>query len=326
MVMPNALLRGPIIGLVALSMTAHAEPKLATTPTPVLSDHLTLSLPQGMRIEARGHSIMAADASAEHETRGVLDVGKGRFVMMAYELFAAPGADFKASVNASLKAEGVTATLESLAIPAPLVGFGAAVTTTGKDDANLIYMAYVASGDHSVQMLAFYVNPDGFTADAAGFTALAKKMSASIRAGKRALDVKAKDHKFRGAGSDKLVVSAPDGWVSSTQDGPDFSVYHLRKMVDLGATDSPSCGIYIGGHPSFQHTQAGVPDAKVKQVAGKLLGGATSWHEWTNGARTMTEAIVEHPLQKSLRLHVFCSAAGDLTPLRKIAETLRVEK
>jgi len=325
MVMPKLLSRGPIIGLVLHAMTAHAEPKLATAPTPVLSDHLTLTLAQGMRIEARGHSIMAADASAEHETRGVLDVGKGRFVMMAYELFAAPGADFKASVDANLNAQGVTAKLEAIALPAPLVGFGATVTATGKDEANLIYMAYVASGDHSVQLVAFYVNPDGFTADAAGFTTLAKKMSMSIRAGKRALDVKAKDHKFRGAGTDKLVVSAPDGWVSSTQDGPDFSVYHLRKMVDLGASDSPSCGIYIGGHPSFQHTQAGVPDAKVTQVPGKLLGTTTSWHEWTNG-RTMSEAIVEHPLQKSLRVHVFCSASGDLTPLRKIAETLRVEK
>jgi len=45
-----------------------------------------------------------------------------------------------------------------------------------------------------------------------------------------------------------------------------------------------------------------------------------------NGGRTMNEAIVEHPLQKSLHVHVFCSATGDLTPLRKIAETLRVEK
>jgi hypothetical protein len=321
--MQTRLLGGPIIGLV-VAMTAHAEPKLATAPTPVLADHLTLSLAQGMRIEARGHSIMAADASAEHETRGVLDVGKGRFVMMAYELFAASGADFKSAVDARLQADGITAKAEPLALPAPLVGFGAAVTATGKDDANLIYLAYVASGDRSVQLFAFYVNPDGF-ADGAGFTALAKKMTASIRAGKRVLDVKAKDHKFRGAGSDKLAVSAPDGWVSSTQDGPDFSVYHLRKMTDLGASDGASCGIYIGGHPAFQHAQVGIADAKVTQVPGKLLGTATSWHDWTNGAVAMTEAIVEHPLQKSLRVHVFCSARGDLTPLRKIAETLRVE-
>src|SRR5215475_586926 len=125
MVMPKLLLRGPIIGLVVHAMTAHAEPKLATTPTPVLSDHLTLSLAQGMRIEPRSHSIMAAHEPAEHETRSVLDVGNARFVMMAYELFAAPGADFKASVDANLKSRGVTASLVSLALPAPLVGFGA---------------------------------------------------------------------------------------------------------------------------------------------------------------------------------------------------------
>ncbi len=319
------ILRGPIIGLIALAMTAHAEPKLATTPTPVLSDHLQLTLAQGMRVEARGHSIMAAEASPEHETRGVLDVGKGRFVMMAYELFAAPSGDFKAAVGANLKAQGIPANIEALALAAPRAGGFVPVTATGKDEANLIAMAYVASADHSVQLLAFYVNPDGF-ADAAGFTALAKKMAASTRAGKRTLDIKAKDHKFRGAGTDKLVVSAPDGWVSSAQDGPDFSVYHLRKIVDLGADDGPSCGIYIGGFPSFQHTQAGIADAKVTKVAGKLLGTATTWHDWPDGARTMTEAIVEHPLQKSLHVHVFCSARGDLAPLRKIAETLRVEK
>ena len=310
---------------------AEAKPtdyKLATTRTSVLGDHLSLTLGAGMKIEPRGHSIMAADASNEDETRGVLDNGTMRLVMMAYELYAKPTADFKAAVAADLKAQGeplASAKLEPLKLPAPLSGIAVTPVPSGKDDANLIYMVYVASGDHSVQLLSFYVNPDGIS-DLAGFMALVHQIAASAIAGKRQLAFAAKDHEFRGAGTDKLVITAPDGFVSTTQDGPDFSVHRLREVGDLGSA-SRSCGIYLGGHPSYQHKQAGIADANVKSVAGKLLGTAATWHSWSDGSRFTIEAIVPHPLQASLVVHTFCTATTEaaLDSLRKIAETLRVK-
>jgi len=187
-------------------------------------------------------------------------------------------------------------------------------------------MVYVASGDHSVQLLSFYVNPDGI-ADLAGFMALVRQIAASATAGKRQLAFAAKDHEFRGAGTDKLVISAPEGFVSTTQDGPDFSVYRLREVGDLGGA-ARSCGIYLGGHPSYQHKQAGIADTNVKNVAGKVLGTTATWHSWSDGSRFTIEAIVPHPLQSSLVVHTFCTAPteGGLDALRKIAETLRVKR
>jgi hypothetical protein len=192
------------------------------------------------------------------------------------------------------------------------------------DEANLMYIAFVASADHSAQMIAFYVNRFG-VADLAGFRALAQEMVKSIAAGKRLLSVAARDHKFRGAGSDKLVISAPAGFASSTQDGPDFSVYHLRQVADLG-TIAPSCGIYLGGYPSYQHEQAGIDSAKVENVPGRLLGTSATWRSWKNGSMLTIEAMAPYPKQ-DLIVHMFCSAtkASELDELRMMAETLRVE-
>jgi len=76
-----------VLSSVGMAFAKPTDYKLATARTSVLGDHLSLTLGAGMKIEPRGHSIMAADASNEDETRGVLDNGKMRLVMMAYELY-----------------------------------------------------------------------------------------------------------------------------------------------------------------------------------------------------------------------------------------------
>lgn len=309
--------------------TADAKPdlKLSTTRTPVLGDHLSLLLPATIKMEQRRPSIMAAEASQEDETRGVFDSGSSRLVFMAYELYATPTSDFKAAVTRDVAQVGdaaKSAVVTPITLPAPLTGFAAKLAPDGKQGANLIYIAYVASADHSVQQLAFYLNPQGM-ADVASYQAAAEAIVKSIVPGKRKIELAARDHKFRGAGTDKLVISAPANITSSSQDGPDFSVYRLREVAELGAA-SPSCGIYLGGHPSYQHKQVGIADSAVKNIPGKLLGQSITWHAWSQ-ATNMIEAMVDHPKQKGLVVHVFCSAdkPARLDDMRKMAETLRVE-
>jgi hypothetical protein len=90
----------------------------------------------------------------------------------------------------------------------------------------------------------------------------------------------------------------------------------------LGAS-APSCGVYVGGHPSPQHKQQ-ESKAKVTASAGKLLGTKTDWSTWTADGRTSTEALVDHPGGR-LKVHAFCSAATDaeVADARKLVETLR---
>src|SRR5262245_7564988 len=112
---------------------APADKKLSQTRTSLLGDHLTIALPADMKIAPRRASIMSAENSGEDETRAMLDDGKARFVMMAYELYALGGTDVKATVEADFKRGGYAGALEALALPKPLVGFATTPATVAKD-------------------------------------------------------------------------------------------------------------------------------------------------------------------------------------------------
>jgi hypothetical protein len=297
-----------------------ADKKLAAAATPVLGDHFTVSLPDGMASAPRRASIMAAENAPEDETRAMLDDGPARFVMMAYELYALAGADPKVTVEADFKRAGHVATFASLALPKPLVGFQFTPTKfTSDKEANLVYGTYVVSGDGTIQVLAFYVNAVG-AAHAADWSALAKKVIGSLAPGKRVIGGAAGD---RPAGD--LVLTVPAGWVTSPQPGPDFLVTHIRKLAVLGQ-ESPSCGVYVGHHPTPQY-KAGLLKTAIKPFAGTLLGTKVDWDIWTTRGRWSTEALAAHPNGKD-RVHAFCSAATEteLADVRKIAATLRKKK
>jgi hypothetical protein len=122
---------------------APADKKLAPTKTSLRGDHLSLALPAGMKIAPRRASIMSAENSSEDETRAMLDDGKARFVMMAYDLYALGGADVKATIEADFKRGGHAGKLEPLALPKPLVGFATMPPAVTKDrEANLAYAAW----------------------------------------------------------------------------------------------------------------------------------------------------------------------------------------
>jgi hypothetical protein len=301
----------------ALAMAdSPADKKLSSTRTALLGDHLTVTLPAGMKVVPRQASIMSAEASNEDETRAILDDGKARFVVMSYELYALAGKDVKATVEADARSQGLTEPLEALVLPAPLVGFAISPPVAKDREANITYAAWIASGDGTMQFVAFYVNPDGAVQGPA-WAALGKKVTATLAPGKRVLAPKAGDRKL----SDGLALTVPDGWVASTQPGPDFTVNHLRKLVALGQA-APSCGVYVGHHPSSQYRQSETK-AKATTTAGKLLGAKVDWTSWSAGGRSTTEAMAKHPSAGTV--HVFCSAGteAELAALRRMAESLR---
>ena len=147
-----------------------------TQQVQLLGGRLEAALPAAMKLQARGHHIMAAEASGEHETRAILDLGPARLVMMTYELFALTGSDFQAAIFADKQAQGEPTDafrLEPLTVAAPLTAIAELPTAIpGDADANLVYGAWIGHADGTVQLLAFYVNPAG-ARDAAPWAQLA---------------------------------------------------------------------------------------------------------------------------------------------------------
>jgi len=138
----------PALPLVALAAEPAKPPgpaglALEATPVEVLAGRLTVQVPQGMRLEARQASIMAAPEAGEDESRLVLDHQGVRLVVMVYELYARVEGDLldaaRADVAAGWGEQAKDCKLEALAVGKPL----AAVANipprpTGAGPANLV--------------------------------------------------------------------------------------------------------------------------------------------------------------------------------------------
>jgi hypothetical protein len=327
----SALNSGGTVYADAPATKALGQLTLGEKSTALLGGRLCVKVPATAKVEARGHNIMAAREADDDETRIVVDAGEQRLVLMTYELYALTGGDLDKAARADVAAkwgkEAGTLKLEKFAVAAPLTAVAVIrPQPEGKREANLVLALYVGSEDGTVQYLAFYVNPAAIK-DVAGATSLAKRIAASVTAGSRKLSSKAGSRRFPGVDGDQLVIMVPEGFVASTQEGPDFAVYHLYKLVVLGKPAS-ACSIYLGGHPSYQYEQAEKRPEKVTPLKGKLFWQEVAWQNWSQAGRTTTEVIVPHPKGKGMTVHVFCSASSqnEAAALRTMAETLRVDE
>jgi hypothetical protein len=344
---PPLALRTAVRGAVTLlALATLATPATATagdlgklaldkTPIDLLGGRLTMRFPAGARIEARGRSIMAAPEAAQHETRIVLEKGSEKLVVMTFELFALAGPDFEQQVRKELggwKGKGGAAyAVAPLATGSPkLRAFAATPPVFDLErQAVLVLGMFVAHVDGTVQYVGFFVNPAAGK-DAAGCTGLVTRIAATLAPGARTLP---RTGGLRGldvlAVETELQATVPAGWVASVQPGPDFIVHHLRKLTPYGAA-TVSIGLYIGGHPSYQHRQTDGPAPQVTVVKGKLFGKDVEWQQWRRGAgkdaATTHEAIAPLPGNDRLRLHVFATVADAalLKEIHAIVATLKV--
>jgi hypothetical protein len=162
---------------------------------------------------------MAAATPDEEESRVVVDAGKERLVVMAYELYALSGGNLeeaaRADVADSWGKEAAGVKLEKLTVAPPLTAVALVPPRQDRQrDANLVLGLFVGNGDGTVQYLAFYANPAG-AGDGAGAAALCRKIAATVRAGSRRLSRKSGPRSFPGIGNDRLVITAPEGFVTS---------------------------------------------------------------------------------------------------------------
>lgn len=286
--------------------------------TPLLGGRLVFRMPDGARIEPRRTSIMAARQSSDEETRVVLVPGKGdlaRFVMMANELFALGTGDAVADLK-QLDGPGEHAKVEQLVAGGGL-HVAAVVPGNQRSDSPLcVLLLLVERPDRTAVQLAFFVLPE-MAGERAQWTARAKAISRSLTAGAHGLALSS-EHRVDLGGGRVLVVRSPAPSVLTRQPGPDFLVVHLRELNRIGGLPA-AMGIYIGGYPSYQFEQAGVPAAQVQKVAGKLLGHDVKWMRWTDQDVVMLEAMTK--LDDHEVLHVFVhGTAADAAALRSAAE------
>ena len=133
----------------------------------------------------------------------------------------------------------------------------------------------------------------------------------TLAAGKRSLDLSAGSRKL----GTRFELAVPEGTLVAPQQGPDFYVYRVLVVRELG-TPAPQMGIYVGTHPSYQ------PPTGAKEIPGKVLGKAVTWLETTTNGVVEREALVELS-DTSVHLFMAASSAADADALVSTASTLR---
>lgn len=315
--------------LVLLAIQAFAA---ETETVNALNNRLTLSMPKGTRNQARNENIMAASAASEGETRLVCEEGEKKLVVMVWETFRRAGDDYKTEVPKALKewSEGESTPFNIANIGEDITA-GIPTKPNEKDDAILYAAAYFRHKDKSILRIGVYFNPEYHkTPDQC--TALAKDIIGSVRSGERALDLRKGERVLDILNSPfKMVVSVPEGWTYTTQRGPDFLVHTLQEVSVFGVS-AASIGIYVGGHPGYNHLRVDKDSLTKHTRKAPLFGEPAEWIEYTtkdaDGWKGI-EVIETMPnIDDYWKVHIFFDAEDDksISELLKIVATAKIEK
>ncbi|MBL9027269.1 MAG: hypothetical protein JNL21_34060 [Myxococcales bacterium] len=328
--------RAVLVGLAAAALGCReVPPPIPEAPGPkepgqagesgraeLLAGHLLVTLPAGAIDEPRRTSIMAAPQSTTDESRVVLEGGGpdglARFVMMASELYLLGSGDLRADASRLVARGERVVELGDAKVPL----FVIEPTAEPLPDRPVFVLgAVVGSPDGSLQEVTFFILPE-MLEQRAEYADRARAIVKTLAAGPRKLEARGGPASF----GKTLEADLPPGFLVTSQPGPDFEVYRARKLTkagDRGAT----LGIYLGGHPALQHTQAardGGPEPPATSEDGTLLEQKTTWVVWTTKEGVKVKETVLK-LGEHEAVHVFALAGTDedLATLMKIASSLR---
>ena len=278
---------------------------------------------------------MAAPSADAEVTRVVFDSGPKRIVLMAYELFARTDNDFGSAVYKQTAAFPMKVTVEEWTLAAPLRGYAYfPVSPTRDQEANLVMGLYVVQQDSTVQHLVFFANPPA-ASNSAEVRDLARSIAGTVIPGKRMLNDAPGDRMLYASNKTAVFVTVPSGYVMTEQPGPDFFVYHIRRLTTFGEPGA-SIGVYLGDHPSTDR------EGLNKRDATTLFGKQAQWYEkeskegqmgvFTNALVPLGPSLLGHAISWSGDLpsyaDVFLQAkdAAGIEELKKVAATLRIGK
>jgi hypothetical protein len=298
---------------------------LAEKPMEVLGGRLTVRMPQGSQSRARGHSIMAAPASEQQETRIAFDAGPERLVLMAEEVFAFGGDDFEKNVQEMLAKTGRK--FKANLLPIPAKGLKAVVVTPVHDpdrsrsnDATFVEGIFVQSDDRTIQSLDVYVNRAA-EKNLKDCRMLAHRILTSVAPGGKKLQLEAGERRLFAYSRDlEISIVVDKDTAVTTQKGPDFLVHRIVVLGQLG-TDSDGIGVYVGNHPHFK------PGAK--KESGTVFGKKIDWYSPVGRGRGL-ETCCELPIPGNdhFQAHIWVFAGNDarLATMKQIAETMKLVK
>ena len=285
----------------------------------VLDSRLTVRVPVHATTVPRQRSIMSAPESSQEETRIEVKSGGSSMVIMVRETFTTSGPDFEKAIRTTLRDDPLS--IEPFASKPPLRGY-AYYPSSPHGMKELIWGAYMAQSDGTVELIEFYGDHlQGKLWDQC--TTQAKEIASSLAPGTRRLKLDGGTVKLGPVSNDwDLFATVPSQYVSTMQNGEDFIVYKVKKIVPMGSRQ-PMLGIYIGNAPSF--------DANGNKTGTvTLLGQETDWYDFAKGNRIGTNALVKlisHSEGWPEYAHIFanCSTAAELSELKQIAGTLSIK-
>jgi hypothetical protein len=274
----NRSLHGAAIGVVLHGLacaptTAQVEPAVPAAPAGesrvILGGKFLAVAPKDSVIKHGSHSVMEAPTSQLVEDNLWVERGGFRFVARNRELFVKCNPDFLAQASdivtqiegAPAKGTYRTETLRvgearlpvvSLTLTPPLRTGG----TTYIGDAIVCH----PQGMLAVMVFATNVAPDQ---DLRPAVSLRDQIVSSLSVGPRASRLEKRTERFEG-----FALDVPEGLLFYEDQGPDFVVYRLRQVVELGKPPR-SALLYFGRFPS--------PVDGTEKVPGTLLGQSIMW-------------------------------------------------
>jgi hypothetical protein len=265
----------------------------------LLNGRVYLDFPAAAVNKARSADLMAADPSANVETRIMQDFGPARVVFFARELFRLAGPDLAAQA-ARLDAAGPPLSTRVLLRTDSLL---AVLRTPTRYDSTksavLLGRLLVRPLDGTVLTVDAYVNPAGLSRRA-DYQALAEKVFATLRPGRRLLNRGAHAETYELAAGGRLVFQLPADYAVTKEGKHDFEVYHLHRLSELAAGGT-GITVYFGAHPSPLHRQMGLAPESGQAVKGRFLGRPVQWLGFAKPERGLywREQIVPDALGKA---------------------------
>jgi hypothetical protein len=178
-------------------------------------------------------------------------------------------------------------------------------------DAVPLAHAFSTLPDGTLQATRIFVTPAVMAAGGKGCVDFAVSILSTLAPGKGVLNLSAGPRKL----GSRFELAVPQGTLIAPQQGPDFNVYRVLVVRELGSP-APQMGIYVGTHPSY------APEPSAKPIPGTVIGKSVTWLETSANGVVERETLVELP---DVSVHLFMAASDvtDADVLTKTASTLR---
>jgi hypothetical protein len=321
-----------------LAVTAPAAETPGWRDVDLLNGRLVMSVPPHAEIESMGaENIMGAAPSGDSVTKLKIPADGAEIVVEVRELYALfPQEPERFFHDAVLEGEAPSDGPPPgwILLDPRLTAYG---ITGGSyrypSGVNVLANLLVAQPDGTAQFV-YIVTWDAPPEVVQKASQAAERMAASLRPGPR---------QSLGTGGRRLITSIPqansatreltvtwpEGHALSVEQGPDFTVHTIAKLLPLDAPGA-RLGIYIGHFPSYFYVQEGIGSDELGKIPASIVGHETVWLERQAPAEagkpawTRRETILSLEASSGgLKMHLFATAptgSGDIDALTQIAE------